>query len=224
MPHLFAFSSRARVRGAVFGLTAALLLTGCQGAQPGGSPSESSTTASPTSAVFSPGPSATESSGSVVPAAVYKPADAKGKAQNVPVPVMPELAKENSRAGLEAFIRYWFQLLSYAYETGETNAVTEHSSMTCVLCTHLVKSINANYMDKHWLVGGTLQTPVVDVLWDPASASQQGKVQVIQEEIHYLDPSGMESRSANAATNDAAAFFADYRDSSWLTTDVGIIR
>ncbi|MET4622725.1 hypothetical protein ABIE18_004204 [Arthrobacter sp. 2762] len=226
MSRLFAYSSRAQVRGAVFGLTAALLLSGCQGGSTlGGSPSEtSSTTASPTSGVSSPGPTATESSGSAAPAAVYKPADAKGKAENVPVPVMPELAKENSQAGLEAFIRYWFQLFSYAYETGETTGVTQHSSMTCVLCQHLVKSINANYTGNRWLMGGSFQTPVVEVLWDPALSSQQGKVQVIQQEIRYFDPGGSESRSATAATNDAAAFFADYRDGSWLTTDVGIIR
>jgi hypothetical protein len=155
---------------------------------------------------------------------VYKPADAKGKAENVPVPVMPEVAKENTKEGLEAFIRYWFQLFSYAYETGETTAVMEHSSMTCVLCGHLVKSINANYMDDRWLVGGTFQTPVVEVLWDPALSSQQGKLQLIQQEIHYFDRGGSESRSATAATNDAAAFFANYRDGSWQTTDVGIIR
>ncbi|WP_416430255.1 DUF6318 family protein [Paenarthrobacter nicotinovorans] len=49
----------------------------------------------------------------------YKPADAKGKAENVPVPVMPELAKENSKAGLEAFIGYWYATYSYATETGD---------------------------------------------------------------------------------------------------------
>ncbi|MGO4250312.1 DUF6318 family protein [Paenarthrobacter sp. RAF54_2] len=224
MSRLFAYSSHARIRGAVFGLTAALLLTGCQGGPPGGSPSESSSTTTPTSGVLSPGPSATESSGRATPAAAYRPADAKGKAQNVPVPVIPALAKENSKAGLEAFIRYWFQLFSYAYETGETTGVTEHSSRTCVLCEHLVKSINANHTDNRWLVGGSFQTPVVEVLWDPALSSQQGKVQVIQQEIHYFDPGGSESRSATVATNDAAAFFADYRDGSWRTTDVGIIR
>ena len=94
-------------RRAVFGLTAIVLLSGCQGGStPNASPSEtSSTTASPSSSASSPAASATPRA---PPPSVYKPADAMGKAQNVPVPEMPELAKENSKAGLEAFIGYWY--------------------------------------------------------------------------------------------------------------------
>ncbi len=103
----FATFPFVHVRTAVFGLTAIVLLSGCQGGSaPSASPSEtSSTTASPTLSVSAPAVSAT---GIPTAAAVYKPADATGKAQNVPVPVMPELAKENSKAGLEAFIGYWY--------------------------------------------------------------------------------------------------------------------
>ncbi|WP_416418789.1 DUF6318 family protein [Paenarthrobacter aromaticivorans] len=224
MPRLFAFSSRARVRGAVFGLTAALLLTGCQGAQPGGSPSESSTTASPTSAVLSPGPSATESSGSAVPAAVYKPADAKGKAQNVPVPVMPELAKENSKAGLEAFIRYWFQLLSYAYETGDVQKAKTLADDGCVLCVDLLTGVATNYTDGRWLVGGRYETPVIEVLWQESSSLQSAKVQLLQQEIVYMNPDGSSGREPTAAINDAAAFFGIFRNGVWSATDLGVIR
>jgi hypothetical protein len=105
--HSFASFSFVRVRTAVLALTAALLLSSCQGGSaPGGPPSETgSTTASPTASVSVPSASATPSA-----PPVYKPADAKGKAENVPVPVMPELAKENSKAGLEAFIGYWYEL------------------------------------------------------------------------------------------------------------------
>jgi hypothetical protein len=41
---------------------------------------------------------------------VYKPADAKGRAQNVPVPVKPALADKNTKEGLEAFTKYWYEL------------------------------------------------------------------------------------------------------------------
>ena len=219
--HSFASFSCIRVRTAVLTLTAALLLSSCQGGSaPGGPPSEtSSTTASPTASVSVPTASATPSA-----PPVYKPADAKGKAENVPVPVMPELAKENSEAGLEAFIGYWFQELGYAYETGNATKSLELSSNTCSLCQHLAKSVEANYTNGRWLSGGTFRTPVVQVLWGPNTATQQGKLQVIQQEIQYFDADGSESREITAATNDAAAFFAEYRQGSWLTTDVGIIR
>ncbi len=213
--------SLARARLAVAGLALAMLLSGCQGGTTPGSPASQtgSTTATPTTSAASP----LAPSGSAAPA-VYKPADEQGKAQNVPVPVMPELAKENSKAGLEAFIGYWFQLLSYAYETGDSTMSREFSSPTCALCQHLAKSVEANYTAGRWLSGGTFQTPVVEVSWDPKTSTQQGKLQVIQQEIRYFEANGLEGRGITAATNDAAAIFADYRDGSWLTTDVGIIR
>ncbi|WP_458108320.1 DUF6318 family protein [Arthrobacter sp. R3-55] len=203
------------------GLTLTLLVSGCQGGSPpSGKTSEpSTTTASPATSASVPAASATPSA-----SAVYKPADAKGKAENVPVPVMPELAKENSKAGLEAFIGYWFQLLSYAYETGDSSSTSYLASSTCALCQHLAKSVDANYTDGRWLIGGRFRAPVAEASWDADSSSQQGRVQVIQEEIHYMDGNGTESRGLTMATNDAAAFFAKYQGGSWVVTDLGIIQ
>ncbi|WP_364323123.1 DUF6318 family protein [Paenarthrobacter nitroguajacolicus] len=198
-----------------------MLLSGCQGgATPSSSPTETSTTtAPPASSDPVPEASATPSA-----PAVYKPADAQGKAQNVPVPVMPELAKENSKAGLEAFIGYWFQLLSYAYETGDTARAKDLSSESCLLCADLLSGVATNYTEGRWLVGGKYQTPVIDVIWEPSAASQPAKVQVLQQQILYLNADGSHGREPTAAINDAAAFFGEFADGSWSATDLGVIR
>ncbi len=101
--------SFVRTRLAVAALAIAMLLSGCQGGTTPGSPASptGSTTATPTTSAASPLAPSVSAATSSAPA-VYKPADAQGKAQNVPLPVMPELAKENSKAGLEAFIGYWY--------------------------------------------------------------------------------------------------------------------
>ncbi|MFE4195779.1 DUF6318 family protein [Paenarthrobacter sp. NPDC056912] len=137
---------------------------------------------------------------------------------------MPELAKENSKAGLEAFIGYWFQLLSYAYETGETERVKALSSGSCALCTDLLSGVATNYTEGRWLVGGRYRTPVIEVLWQASATPQPAKVQVLQEEILYMNPDGSNGRKPTAATNDAAAFFGVFSDGSWSTTDLGVIR
>ncbi|WP_254186839.1 DUF6318 family protein [Paenarthrobacter aromaticivorans] len=223
MSRLFTFSSRARIRGAVFGFTAALLLTGCQGGQPG-SPSEtSSTTASPTSAVLSSGPSATESSGSAVPAAVYKPADAKGKAENVPVPVMPELAKENSKAGLEAFIRYYYELKSHANETGDVAALATLSTPECIVCSHMMEASIQGYKTGRWMVGGTFQVPAIEMDWQPDEASHLSRVQVIQDAISYFNSDGSQGRPADIATNDVFVVVAQFQ-TTWKVVDTGVVR
>lgn len=51
------------------------------------------------------------------PTAVFRPADATGPAENVPVPLIPEVAKTETKDGAKAFASYWFSVLSYAYES-----------------------------------------------------------------------------------------------------------
>ena len=88
-------SGRRQAVSAVVVAASLLLITACNGggSSPGGPPATESPRAS-----AAPTPSATPS-----PTASYKPADASGKAQNVPVPVLPEAAKAETKEGLEAF-------------------------------------------------------------------------------------------------------------------------
>lgn len=226
MPRLsFASFTVLTVRIAAAALGISLLLTGCQGgSSPGSPPSETrSTTASPTLGASSSG-AASSPSPSTAPSGVYKPADAKGKAQNVPVPVMPELAKENTKEGLEAFIRYWFALLSYAYETGDVSGAKALADDGCVLCSDLFAGVATNYSEGRWLVGGTYQTPIIEVLWRTSATSQSAKAQVLQKEILYMNPDGSYGREPTPATNDAAAIFGVFRNDAWLAIDLGVIR
>ncbi len=54
----------------------------------------------------------------------------------MPVPVLPEAAKAETKEGLEAFARYWYSLLNYAYETGDLSLDQRlyHSSPAASLC------------------------------------------------------------------------------------------
>lgn len=203
---------------AAVGVSALVLLTGCQG---GSTPPETSTTTAPpassAAAPESPTPAPTSSG-------AYKPADANGKAQNVPVPVMPALAKENSKEGLEAFIGYWFQLLSYAYETGDTTRVTAVTSADCSFCSSLIDSIRSNTRDGRWMVGGKITVPVSEPLWVQTAPSQQAKVQIVQTSIDYFDSKDTHGQRQSPAINDAAAFVASFEHNAWRVTDMGLLR
>lgn len=146
----FATFPFARIQTGVVGLGVLMLLSGCAG---GSTPSSTvsqtgSTTASPTSSVSVPAAGAT-------PAAspVYKPADATGKAQNVPVPVMPELAKENSKAGLEAFIGYWYEVGNYADETGDISRLSTLSTPECKACIQFQNAALDSSKNGRWVCG-----------------------------------------------------------------------
>ncbi|WP_253951301.1 DUF6318 family protein [Paenarthrobacter sp. CM16] len=224
MPRLssatFPFASS---RTAAMAVGLALLLSGCQGGSaPDGSPSQTgSTTPSPTSSPAAPAASA--ASGAPSASAIYKPADAKGKAQNVPVPVMPELAKENSKAGLEAFIGYYYAVGNYADETGDISGIRTLTTPDCKACTYYQKAAVDGARNGRWIVGGKVRIPKMEITWNPDQPTQQAKVQVVQEAIAYYNSDGSEGRPADAATNDAFIVVASFA-SAWKVVDTGVIR
>ncbi|MDR6988175.1 hypothetical protein J2Y66_002679 [Paenarthrobacter nitroguajacolicus] len=207
-------------RMVVIGLAAAVLLSGCRGGSTPSTPSseQSSTTASPASSALVPAASATPSA-----SAGYKPADAKGKAENVPVPVMPELAKENSKAGLEAFIEYWYATYSYATETGDLTAWMASTDTTTESGGAYKRAIELNYTRGRWVVGGRITIPIIEVLWKDGLDLQSAKVQVIQEQIQYFDAEGRPGQQTTPAYNTAEAVMARYQSGAWAVIDNGLI-
>ncbi|MFJ4264836.1 DUF6318 family protein [Paenarthrobacter nicotinovorans] len=154
---------------------------------------------------------------------VYKPADAQGKAQNVPVPVMPELAKENSKAGLEAFIGYWYAVKNYANETGDVETLSSLSTPECRLCSHMQEAATDSFRDGRWIVGGTLHASNIELDWNPDELSHKTKVQVVQDAISYYNPDATEGRPADKPTNDAFIIVSQF-SGSWKVVDTGVIR
>ncbi|YCK82401.1 DUF6318 family protein [Arthrobacter sp. D3-18] len=141
----------------------------------------------------------------------------------MPVPVMPELAKENSKAGLEAFIGYWYATYSYATETGDLTAWMMSTDTTTESGVAYKKAIEVNYADGRWLVGGRISVPSIEVLWQNGADSQVAKVQVIQEEILYFDANATISQMASEASNTAEAVKVTFKSGNWLVIDNGLI-
>ncbi|NHW46633.1 hypothetical protein HAV21_06980 [Paenarthrobacter sp. MSM-2-10-13] len=137
---------------------------------------------------------------------------------------MPDLAKENSKAGLEAFIGYWYASYSYAIETGDLAAWKLATNTQIPVAIAHEESVDRNYVDGRWIVGGKLTTPVIDVSWNsPESGTYSAKVQVIQDAIQYFDADGTKGPEDSAATNTADAVFAKYVDGAWKVVDYGSI-
>jgi hypothetical protein len=155
---------------------------------------------------------------------VYKPADAKGRAQNVPVPVKPALADKNTKEGLEAFTKYWFSLLNYGYETGDLTSWSALTANSCAFCSNLKTSVSVGYRDGRWQVGGRLKTPSVQSKFKPNSTSQQVVVQVIQEVTQYYKADKSVGRSPAPGSNTASVVIAAYSGGRWAVSDLHPIR
>jgi hypothetical protein len=158
------------------------------------------------------------------PTPVYKPADAKGKAQNVPVPVKPALADKNSKEGVEAFTKYWFRLLNYGFETGDLTSWAKLSGPSCSFCNILKNSVAVGYKEGRWQVGGRLSTPSVESKFKPGAPTQQVVVQVIQEKTQYYKADKSVGRSPAAGTNTASVVIAAYSGGKWVVSDMHLIQ
>lgn len=211
------FSGRRRCIGAVFVAMTLLPATACTGggATPGATaaPASSSPAASPT-------PTATPTA-----TASYKPADASGRAQNVPVPVLPEVAKAETKEGLEAFARYWFQLLNFAYETGNSSGLESVTAPSCEFCAKITDSLAANYANDRWLAGGRIETPSISTTFESDPNGQyQVVVQVQQGTITYFAPGGTEFREPTQPSDTGNVMLVTYENGEWQLAGLHPIR
>lgn len=211
-------SRSARSGGAVALLAAAaLFLAGCAG----GSPSPGATPDAPQSSArvaSTPTPTATPTS---TPA--YKPASASGPAQNVPLPVLPAVAKTETKEGLEAFAKYWFALLSYAYETGDIEPLKAVSGPDCVFCNGLVKNVRNAWTEDKWISGGKVQTPAITA-HVRENEPWQATVQVIQSEVSIHKSDGTLVQDPTKAINTGSQAVATFGPDGWTLIELGLIR
>ncbi|MCY0905005.1 DUF6318 family protein [Arthrobacter sp. H14-L1] len=210
-----------RLAAAVAGTAIILVLTSCTGA-PNTPPSSSATAPATTSGTVtsvSTAPGTTASPTVALP--VYKPADASGPAQNVPLPVKPPLADEFSKAGIEAFARYWYDTLSYAFETGEMSPLESISDPGCIPCARTKAGVVPWHQEGRWTVGGQM---IVDGTQSSFERTPEGFFQAVtsvkQASISYFDADGMliEKKPPTAAIADIVV--AGHRDGHWTAMTV----
>ena len=162
-------------------------LTACSGSEDPGA-----------DAAQSPSPSVSESvspSSSPSPSATYTPASAEGPAENVPLPVMPEEAKVESKEGLIAFARYWYELVNYGYETGDVEPVKAVSGPDCFACQSFYRGMSDVYGTGGWIQGGQIEIITLDSEYQLTSQDRrQVLVSVKQRDMIYWDEAGNADR------------------------------
>jgi hypothetical protein len=215
--HNFFASRRLRTAALAVVGAAALALTGCNS---GGEPNNGGS-ASP-SASESATPSATPTP---TPAGAYKPADATGRAQNVPVPVLPEVAKTETKEGLEAFAAYWFEQLNFAYQTGDISGIQAVTSSSCQFCANITSSLITNYEGGRWLSGGKIVIPSAATTFHrEADGNYQVIVQVQQAAINYYQSSGSEFRAVTQPSDTGNVLLINFKDSEWHVNGLHPLR
>ena len=214
--HNFLTSRRLRMAFVSVVAAAALMLAGCN---TGGTPSGPDTTPPTATESATPSPTPTPT-----PSASYKPADASGRAQNVPVPVLPEVAKTETKEGAETFAKYWFSVVSYSYETGEVADFESLEPPSCAACQKVKEVIKNWHSDGRWLVGGKLSTPVASTTFiKDQDGRYQVAVQVHQEPLSYMRADGTVARTDTQAPDQGNLLFLAYENGAWSAVELGSI-
>lgn len=209
-------TSRRRAT-AVFVLIA-VGLTGCSQAagDPGGGSPSPAVSSSPPSATASPSPTLS---------AKYKPASAEGPAENVPLPEMPAEAKVESKEGLEAFARYWYELVNYGFETGDAEPIRAISGPDCAVCENFYTMVGKGFENTDWIVGGKIEVQGVhsDYVLTP-----EGRYQVLiqerQETLSYYGPSGMYNEYPGTKNYGVQMIEATHTGAGWHADNVVTIK
>lgn len=175
-------------------------------------------------ATAAPEPSSPTASLTPTPTASYKPADASGRAQNVPVPVLPAAAKAETKEGAIAFASYWFSVLSYGYETGELAEFEAITAPACEPCAKAKSVINAWHTEGRWLVGGKITTPSLSSEFVPdAEATYQVVVQAQQTPLTYMRQDASVARSDPQPDDTGNLLFINFSGGKWTVVNVGRI-
>ncbi len=84
----------------------------------------------------------------------YEPATLEHPARNVPKPVMPAEARDETEAGAQAFLDYRLAAQWYAFQTGDTSLIRDVTSSSCSRCADQRTRIERNFGPNRWMVGG----------------------------------------------------------------------
>lgn len=118
-------------------------------------------------------------------------ASSEGPAQNWPKPPLPDEAREQSKAGAEAALTHWWEMVEYAKLTLKPDAIASHSTDDCLGCAKQAASVAAAVDEDVWYTD-------VDIEVDRVALTQKandrytggvivdsGAFEVFTEEGHY---------------------------------------
>lgn len=150
----------------------------------------------------------------------------RGPAENVPLPVMPELAKQESSEGLREFARYWYALLNYSFETGNVDSLKQVSGADCVLCKRAYEMLDIGYENEDWILGGKFVVHGTQSNYVLTSRSQyQVLAHVEQDAIEYRGPEAKVYETDEGLSADTVHMLeAAYVDNGWFVHNVVIIK
>jgi hypothetical protein len=136
-------------------------------------------------------------------------------------PALPPEATTPDAAGAAAFVRHWFDLVNYAYATGDTAPAQALSDPDCETCINLIKTIEDQYRD-----GGRIEGGQLSVLSADAPTPQAGEVALVTTRVAQAALRGISSAGDVVVAEPADpgvtnAVFIRPVDDGWRAAGIG---
>lgn len=140
-------------------------------------------------------------------------------------PELPEAAKENSERGAELAAEHYVATLSYAWNTGDTQTLTDLSAEKVPFTDGQINAINSLYSNG-WAYGNTATiTSIVEV--EPVTAEMGAPPNTIGVLFHVTTINGTSCQGQRIFVSDnkytvSFALFMTWQGDRWLVTDGNI--
>ncbi|MUN62996.1 hypothetical protein GMA12_07550 [Kocuria sediminis] len=144
------------------------------------------------------------------------PASLDGPAQNVPKPVMPALAREESREGAQAFLDYWSDAMWYAYQTGDTSYARDITSSACEACLAELDELDSVYDDGSWAIGARESLTIEQAeLFEAGDGVYKPVVVYVREPGQLVSDAGVQL-NAPGEPGDKSVLYMDFAEQGWI--------
>ncbi|TDK27720.1 hypothetical protein E2F48_00850 [Arthrobacter crusticola] len=138
------------------------------------------------------------------------------------MPTKPALADENSKEGLEAFTRYWFELFNYGYATNDWKAFDQVTDPACGTCRNVLTAVNDHYKSGGWIVGGEAEVRSFTTDFVPnIEGSISSFVEVDQAAAMTISQDGTMEGQTKARQESIDVVIALWEDGRWVMLDFG---
>jgi hypothetical protein len=133
---------------------------------------------------------------------------------------LPAEAAEITRVGAGEFVRHYFQVLPYAYDTGHVEPLVEISSPECEGCQRSVETVRETYAaGNHFVFGETTLHGAESLTIEPTDFAEVF-VLFSSEETDEVAPDGTVVDSIPSEENVRVQFVLENSDGRWLVREI----
>lgn len=201
-----------------------LVLAGCsgEGGEGEGEPSSTAPNASSVSSESASSDASSSASPSSSASGSYEPATETSPAKNVPVPEMPEAAKEPTSEGLEAAVKYWWEAGDFLRATGDSTYIDGASTSDCDLCQSQRNRWAEIYDLGGWAETGPTEVVVQFTNIDNGGLGGTGAIFVSESPSQIYQPNSSPGGSGDGSDERPWAFSAVFDEEEQLWKIVGL--